>query len=90
MQQQKLKNQMTNMSKQQTAVDWLIQQINGMGLKDIGIDIPKGMIQQAKEMEKQQHSETFKESRLATIFEYGEPPVWENFEQYYNKTYGTE
>jgi len=43
--------------------------------------------QQAKQMEKEQHQETFKQSRQAKIFEKDMPPVWESWEQYYNETY---
>jgi len=28
--------------------------------------------------------------QTAVQWQFDEPPVWENFEQYYNKTYGTE
>ena len=45
-------------------------------------------LKQAKEMEEEQHKETFKQSRQAKIFEKDMPPVWESFEQYYNETYG--
>jgi hypothetical protein len=43
--------------------------------------------EQAKEMEKEQHQETFKQSRLAKVFEKDMPPVWESWEQYYNETF---
>jgi hypothetical protein len=76
-------------SKQQTAVDWLVKEIDSQ-YPHINILWKQRMIEQAKQMDKEQHKETFKQSRQAKIFEEGMPPVWENFEQYYNETYGTE
>ena len=77
---------------QQTAVEWLIEQIsekqpNGFYVIDTLEDV-KRVFEQAKQMEEQQHQKTFKQSRQAKIFEDGMPPVWESFEQYYNETYG--
>jgi hypothetical protein len=43
----------------------------------------------AKEIEKEQHKETFKQSRKAKIFEIGMPPVWESWEQYNKETFKT-
>ena len=72
---------------QQTAVDWLEQQLKSM----YDIDISRlSVTDKAKQMDKEQHKETFKQSRQAKIFEEGMPPVWEKFEQYYNETYGKE
>ncbi len=42
------------------------------------------------EMENKQHQETFKQSRQAKIFEKDMPPVWESWEEYYNKTFKSE
>ena len=41
----------------QTAVEWLVEQINGKSLNKVIIDIPKEIIEQAKEMEKEQIEE---------------------------------
>lgn len=75
----------------QTAVEWLVnQEISvdlGSGIK-MKIPIPQNVIDKAKQMEKEQHQKTFKQSRQAKIFEDGMPPVWESFEQYYNETFG--
>ena len=38
----------------QTSVEWLIEQINGKSLNKVTIDISKEIIEQAKEMEKEQ------------------------------------
>jgi hypothetical protein len=38
----------------QTSVDWLVKQINGKSLNNVTIDIPKELIEQAKEMDKEQ------------------------------------
>jgi hypothetical protein len=73
--------------KQVTAVEWFNQQLvdrqNGDGDSRSWDEI----LDQAKEMEKQQHQETFKESRKAKIFEKYMPPVWESWEQYYSETF---
>jgi hypothetical protein len=75
---------MTSNNKQ-TAVEWFIEEL----FKKIDyIQVPQKLIDQAKEMEEEQHKETFKQSRQAKIFEKDMPPVWESFEQYYNETYG--
>ena len=37
----------------QTAVEWLVEQINGKSLNKVIIDIPKEIIEQAKAMEKE-------------------------------------
>jgi hypothetical protein len=64
----------------QTAVEWLVEQLHsGKELSTV--------ILQAKAMEKEQQQETFKQSRLAKIFEKDMPPIWENFEQYYKETF---
>jgi hypothetical protein len=72
----------------QTAVDFLIEYFDAiLGVYIPNEKIPQNIIQQAKEIEEQQHKETFKQSRQAKIFEKDMPPVWESFEQYYKKTY---
>ena len=69
----------------QTAVEWLQVQLNENG-KLSAVDF-----YQAKQMEKEQHQETFKQSRLASRsafhFKKDMPPVWESWERYYNQTY---
>jgi hypothetical protein len=72
----------------QTAVEWLIKEIDSQ-YPHINILWKEWMIDQAKKKEYEQHAETFKQSRQAKIFEEGMPPVWEDFNAYYNKTYGT-
>ena len=68
----------------QTAVEFLIERLKHRGyLLDQDIE-------QAKAMEKEQHQETFKQARLAKIFEKDMPPVWESWEQYYNETFKSE
>jgi len=77
---------MTN--KNQTAVEYLYEMLEGMIPRTILYSIDKKIyFQQAKAMEKEQQQETFKQSRLAKIFEKDMPPIWENFEQYYKETY---
>jgi len=70
------------MENKQTAVEWLAEQLLGIGIKDC----PNGIIEQAKEMEKEQiidahgdeqsHLEDDGSWRTVTV------------EQYYNETYG--
>lgn len=76
-----------NSDKSMTAVEWLVRKVNMSRALD---SIPAELVIKAKQMEKEQHQETFKQSRQAKIFEDGMPPVWESFEQYYNETYGKE
>jgi len=66
----------------QTAVEWLVEYCDRENWS-----IPNNIIEQAKAMEKEQHQETFKQSRLAKVFEKDMPPVWESWEQYYNETF---
>jgi hypothetical protein len=64
-------------NKQQTAVDWLFEQIpHEWTSTKYAFDAYK----QAKEMEKEQHYNTWDESRLAE--------GWKTFQKYYNETYG--
>ena len=79
------------MSKQ-TAVEWLYNhlfpnQLDGFSEEEWS-KIDKAF-KQAKEMENQQHKETFEQSRLAKIFIIDRPPVWESWERYYNQTSNT-
>ena len=73
-------------SKQQTAVDWLIQEIEAL----ITIETFqkwKGLKEQAREMGKEQHKHTFEESRLT------HPMVGfkhDTFSDYYYETFKTE
>lgn len=68
----------------QTAVEFLESQYKFHG------ELYETAIEQAKEMEEEQHQETFKQSRLVKIFEKDMPPVWESWEQYYNETFKSE
>jgi hypothetical protein len=63
---------------QQTAIDWLVEQLR----KQNPLYTKNELIQIAKEMEKEQHYNTWDESRLAE--------GWKPFQKYYNETYGTE
>ena len=66
---------------QQTAVEWLIENIQKVNKMDWDI-----VYIQAKAMEKEQHSNTWDDSRL---FDKGCDYIGEQkpFEQYYNETY---
>jgi hypothetical protein len=79
----------------QTAAEWLFLQMENLITKAKVTDMDNNdfviskvkLLQQSKEMEKEQHEETFNQSRLAKIFEKDMPPVWESWEQYYNETF---
>jgi hypothetical protein len=67
---------------QQTAVQWIVEQLQAPCR-----GIPSHIIEQAKEMEKEQHINTWIDSRV----EYqGDDYIGKEktFEQYYNETYG--
>jgi hypothetical protein len=74
--------------KNQTAVEWLVYELK----KRINTPVNyfEEMFKEAKEMEHEQHQETFKQSRQCKIFEKDMPPVWESWEQYYNETIKSE
>jgi len=70
-----------------TAVKFLIDEISCRFIisEELRIAMYKSI-----EMEKEQHEETFKQSRLAKIFEKDMPPVWNSWEQYYTETFKSE
>ena len=70
---------------EQTAVEWLQEQLNP-DIKTMQGNIIQELLEQAKQMEKEQHEETFQQSRRA--LDECMPPVWESWEQYYKETYG--
>jgi len=70
----------------QTAVEWLIKQVNHQSWGNVMIDIPKEVIVQAKQMEKEQIMMAVKDSwYMAKGSNFHEPQA----EQYYNETYET-
>jgi len=80
------------MENKQTAVEWLIAQVNSeqyqiaFGQTYISIDL----IEQAKQMEKEQIQQCWDTAHQAGRFE-GKGIAeenWQTFEQYYNETYG--
>jgi hypothetical protein len=70
---------MTN-DKQQTAVDWLLDRIEDVDLTE---KLWENIKHQAKEKEKNQHSNTWNNAINAV-----EKDKWESFEDYYEQTYG--
>lgn len=77
-----------NKMKKQTAVECFYQKLIDSGIYLMSEELE--FYEQAKAMEKEQHQETFKQARLAKIFEKDMPPVWESWEQYYNETFKSE
>jgi hypothetical protein len=61
-------------------------------LIEYGFDLSlhKIEIDKFKEMEEEQHQETFEQSRLAKIFEKDMPPFWGSWERYYNEAFKSE
>ena len=71
-------------NKKQTAVEWLWGQIKPICDFD---NVPDSILEQAKELEKQQHEETWYDSTL----QFDNAAQMTNkklFEDYYNETYG--
>jgi hypothetical protein len=83
---------MSQKSKKQTAVEWLISKVNHQGWGDFRIDIPKEIIEQALEMEKEQKEFCWDIAYLSGGFVgKGLPPQeFPTFEQYYAEVYGKE
>jgi hypothetical protein len=86
---------------QKTAVDWLIEQINGYAYplpfdKYIRIDISKEIIDKAEKMDKEQtkaaYNQGYKDAEIDNFIcdHKGDVINFEDAEQYYNETYGTE
>lgn len=71
------------MENKQTAVEWLIDKLSNIKAEDFNSTLEvRLIIQQAKEMEKEQIEESFKNGRLPVLF--GSFKA----EDYYNETYG--
>ncbi len=68
---------------QQTAVDWLLEKVNGFSWGEFRIDIPKEVIAEAKQMEREQIIKAV-DSNFEYILNSGYPTLGE---QYYNKMY---
>lgn len=64
-----------------SAVDWYYNQTVVEGKTNYS-----ELLEQAKQMEKEQHEETFKQSRQSLDDDM--PPVWESWGQYYKETFG--
>jgi hypothetical protein len=67
----------------QTSVEWLVEQINGKSLNNVTIDIPKDLIDQAKEMHKRETKTAFNEGNLSA---YNSNKI-QSAENYYNETF---
>jgi len=70
-------------NKRMTAVEWLEEKMIASGFL-----IPKSFVEQAKQMEYDQHCTTWYKSIANDRKELHEPTI--NFKQYYNKTYANE
>jgi saccharopine dehydrogenase-like NADP-dependent oxidoreductase len=76
--------------KKQTAVEWLVEEINKNGeeIHKNGNWIPIHMIEQAKQMEKEQIEIAFAKSYLIGCEEVSYNDANKASENYYNETYG--
>ena len=76
--------------KKQTAVEWLVEEINKNGeeIHKNGNWIPTHMIEQAKQMEKEQIEIAFAKSYLIGCEEVSYNDANKASENYYNETYG--
>jgi len=73
---------MTNDNKQQTAVEWFYEEI----WKQFGFSCSSNILEKAKEMEKQQIMDAYKES-AEDWAELSRKTINKLSEQYYNKTF---
>jgi hypothetical protein len=75
----------------QTAVEWLVEEINKLTGLTIQMDEP--IIEQAKEMEKEQIGKAFLNGRIKEIGQgvlFDLQPLTETFNDYYNETFKSE
>jgi hypothetical protein len=68
------------METKQTAVEWLVSQV-----EDFYCLLPIDMIEQAKQMEKEQIKDAFTDGCIGELYELN---AYYTSEKYYNKTYG--
>ena len=82
--------------KKMTAVEWFAQELNNWRVKEFGKDavigIPTELINQAKDIDKEQKEEFFKAGKKyaygdSIAIEWGEETEELNFEEYYNKNF---
>ena len=75
-----------------TAVEWLVDQMRQRKEQELTLSFYdlEMFAEKAKAMEKDQHQETFKQSRSANIFKENMSPAWESWEQYYKETFKSE
>jgi len=74
-----------------TAIEWLIEQIEGTDSKIarvIGLKKYNEIVKQAKAMEKEQISKAWDDGDYAYFYSKETGRDFENGEQYYNETYG--
>ncbi len=69
----------------QTAVEWLVEVLED---NSINLDLAYEIIEQAKEMENKHLKQAFKDSRKANIFEENKPPLYKDFEEWFNQLKG--
>lgn len=88
----KIIEELMNEDKQQTAVEWLVEQMIKEISKHLSIEISQqgmDLINQAKVIEKDQHRTTWLDAQIEKVDENYHGKV-KTFEEYYNEIYGTE
>ena len=70
--------------KQETAVEFAVKKLEQLIPSENKVVI-RAILRLAKEMEKKQLREAFKQSRQALIFEKDIPPVYESFEEWFEQ-----
>jgi hypothetical protein len=76
------------MENKQTAVEWLVEKLQESGIPLMTDEFE--MIQQAKQMEKQQHKNTWVDGRLSDDYYEKQIFYYESFNDYFKLVYGGE
>ena len=80
---------MENESNKMTAVEWVLQYLNNVKPNEFcSIEKIKELLEQAKEMEKQQHKNTWTDSRLRGDLYQNQIFYYESFNDYFKLEYG--
>jgi len=72
----------------QTAVEWLYDNLLFVPISRQDVKYNERKFEQAKEMEKQFLKQAFEDSRKANIFEENKPPLYKDFEEWFNQLKG--
>jgi hypothetical protein len=77
------------MENKMTAVEWVLQYLNNVKPNEFcSIEKIKELLEQAKQMEKQQHKNTWTDSRLRGDLYQNQIFYYQSFNDYFNLEYG--